>query len=80
MSEALAALTKTAVALPYEEQRELLHTLTISVNTFEAAKKSRPSREEIEASVRSFMGRSHSWQGEDALEYQRKMREERDIG
>ena len=35
MSNALAALTKGAVALSYEEQRELLNVLSISVGNIE---------------------------------------------
>ena len=46
----------------------------------ETKKTKRLSREEITASVMSFMGKSHSWAGEDAVEYQRRMREERIIG
>ena len=35
MSDALATLTKEAVALPYEEQRELLNVLSVSVGNIE---------------------------------------------
>lgn len=34
------------------------------------------SREEIDAMLKSQMGKSHSWNGADVLDYQRKLRGE----
>ena len=34
------------------------------------------SREEVDAMLKSMMGKSHSWDGLDVLEYQRKLRGE----
>ena len=72
---AFADFTKEAISLPYEEQRELLNALNVSVLQFERQRKKRTHEENIEL-VKSFMGVSKCWQNEDILEYQRKLRGE----
>ncbi|MBP5156480.1 MAG: hypothetical protein ILP18_01220 [Treponema sp.] len=79
--EAFAELTKKAVALPYAQQWELLNMLTTSVQKaeMERPRGKRFTEEEIREVLDSVRGVSHCWDGEDALDYQRRMREERDI-
>jgi len=78
---ALKELTKEAVSLPYEEQKELFESLSISIRTIEAQKphKTQKTKEEIRAFLDSFRGSSHCWDGLDPVDYQRKIREEREI-
>ena len=75
MSEELTALTKEAIALPYEEQKELLNALNVSVSLLEKKTRKRTHEENTEL-VKSFMGMSNCWQNTDILEYQRKLRGE----
>ena len=78
---ALAELTQTVTALPYEEQQVLLESLSVSIRRQKAPpEKKQMNREDIEAFLDSFSGRVHSWDGEDALSYQQRLREDRDIG
>ena len=72
---ALANLAKAATALPYEEQRELLNVLSLSVLRIENQKAERTHDENL-ALVKSFMGISSCWSGDDILDYQRKLRGE----
>ena len=67
--------------LPYEQQKELLNTLTLSVRKAESERPrgKRFTAAEAKETLDSFMGVSHCWGDEDALDYQRRMREERDI-
>ena len=78
---AFAELTREAVALPYEQQKELVESLNISIRTLEAQKKtkSRKTREEMRSFLNTFRGRSHCWDGIDVDEFIRKLREDRDI-
>ena len=78
---ALAELTKEVVALPYEQQKELFNSLSLSIRAIEAQKTHTPlkSKEEVRAILDSFRGKSHCWDGMDPVTYQRKMREERTI-
>ena len=76
---AAATFTKQAISLPYEAQRELLDTLALSVRKIENTKKRLYTQEEAVSILNSFMGRSHCWHDEDAVEYQRRMREDRKI-
>ncbi len=75
MGDALMTVAKEAVALPYEEQRELLNVLNASVLHSEQQTKKRSHKENLEL-VKSFMGVSNCWKGEDILEYQKNLRGE----
>jgi hypothetical protein len=75
VNTALAELTKEATALPYEEQKKLLNALNVSVLRMERKKQERTHEENL-ALVKSFMGVSSCWKGENILEYQRKLRGE----
>ena len=60
----------------FEEGQELVVTYAGSENP----PAQRRSKAEIAAALYEFAGSVHSWDGEDALEYQRRLREEREIG
>ena len=70
------------VALAYEtldrqsqiEVEQLVSRLVLKQERLRPEKKR--SREEIDAMLKSLMGKSHSWNGADVLDYQRKLRGE----
>ncbi len=70
------------VALAYEildrqsqiEVEQLVSRLVLKQERLRPEKKR--SREEIDAMLRSLMGKSHSWNGADVPDYQRKLRGE----
>ena len=70
------------VALVYEildrqsqiEVEQLVSRLVLKQERLRPEKKR--SREEIDAMLKSLMGKSHSWNGADVLDYQRKLRGE----
>lgn len=75
----LATLTREAVALPYEEQRELLNVLTLSVKNIEnQSEKKETDWVAILDSYKGCMG--GLWADENPVEYQRKLREDRTVG
>lgn len=75
---ALAALMREAVTLPYEEQRELLNSLAISVRQIERQTQQEKDWASILDSYIGCMG--GLWANEDPVEYQRRLREDRTIG
>ncbi len=75
----LATLTREAIALPYEEQRELLNSLTISVRNIE--NRSEKKETDWDSVLDSYIGcMGGLWANENPVEYQRKLREDRVIG
>mgnify|MGYP006916270526 CR=1 FL=1 len=78
---ALATLTQEAMALPYEEQQELLHSLALSLcNRDELAEKSERIQHRLEM-LKKYTGcMGGLWANDDPVAYQRRLREDRTIG
>ena len=81
---ALETLTREAVALPYSERVDLLNSIARSLYQTEERNSEQKKQERIQrrlTALRKVAGSGKElWKGVDALEYQRKLREERDIG
>ncbi|UTC62355.1 hypothetical protein E4O00_13155 [Treponema sp. OMZ 788] len=80
METALARVTATAVALPYEDRVELLSVLVKSIAkpVSHDSKKEDKNWSKMLDSYTGCMG--GLWANEDPVEYQRRLREDRIIG
>ena len=74
---ALAKLTREVVSRPYEEQVMLLDSLNFSVRNY-TRQKEKKDWEEVLDKYTGCMG--GLWKDDDPLEYQRILREDREIG
>ena len=74
---ALAELTREVVSRPYEEQVLLLDSLKLSVRNHERQSEDRDWAALLDKYTGCMGG---LWSDEDPLEYQKRLREEREIG